>query len=132
MGRGESLPIAEPRPEQDHSKSVVRVRRSLHRRLVGAAGDEGVRLNQLVNVPLAQGLQYPEPSPRPARTAPQRLVPDPHSITLQKPAPIVLQEEDSPYLPVSLSLLRHHPQNHGIVKQLTCDQHTPAHCLLGM
>jgi antitoxin HicB len=98
------LPIPEPRSGDDYSgKFVVRVPRSLHRHLVGAAADEGVSLNQLVNVLLAQGLGYPEPPAPPARTAPHRHlpdlspVPDPYSVAPHEPAPMVLQEKPSPY-----------------------------------
>ena len=50
----DSLPIPEPRPEESYSgKFVVRVPKSLHRRLVEEAEREGVSLNQLVNVALA-------------------------------------------------------------------------------
>jgi antitoxin HicB len=46
--------IPEPRLEQDYSgKFVVRVPKSLHRRLVGEAEREGVSLNQFINVTLA-------------------------------------------------------------------------------
>jgi antitoxin HicB len=47
-------PIPEPRPAEEYSgKFVVRVPRSLHRELVERAADEGVSLNQYVNVALA-------------------------------------------------------------------------------
>jgi len=50
---GQSIP--EPRPEESYSgKFVVRVPRSLHRELVERAEQEGVSLNQYVNVALAR------------------------------------------------------------------------------
>jgi antitoxin HicB len=48
-------PIPEPRDLDDYSgKFVVRVPKSLHRDLVERAADEGVSLNQFVNVALAR------------------------------------------------------------------------------
>lgn len=48
-------PIPEPRAEEEYSgKFVVRVPRSLHRDLVEAANQDGVSLNQYINVALAQ------------------------------------------------------------------------------
>ena len=53
----EGLPIPEPRGDMQYSgKFLVRVPRSLHRRLAEAAEQEGVSLNQYVNVLLAQGV----------------------------------------------------------------------------
>jgi antitoxin HicB len=50
----DGLDIPEPRSEGDYSgKFVVRVPKSLHRRLVKAAEREGVSLNQFINVALA-------------------------------------------------------------------------------
>jgi antitoxin HicB len=50
----DDLPIPEPRPEEDYSgKFVVRVPKSLHRKLVEEAEREGVSLNQYINVTLA-------------------------------------------------------------------------------
>ncbi len=50
----DNLPIPEPRPEEDYSgKFVVRVPKSLHRKLVEEAEREGVSLNQYINVTLA-------------------------------------------------------------------------------
>lgn len=50
----DGVPIPEPRPEEEYSgKFVVRVPRSLHRKLVEAADREGVSLNQYINVALA-------------------------------------------------------------------------------
>lgn len=55
---GDAIP--EPRPEEDYSgKFVVRVPRSLHRRLVETAGREGVSLNQYINVALAHATGRP-------------------------------------------------------------------------
>jgi antitoxin HicB len=49
--------IPEPRPEQDYSgKFVVRVLKSLHRRLVQRAEREGVSPNQFNNVVLASAV----------------------------------------------------------------------------
>jgi len=51
----EGLPIPEPRTEEEYSgKFVVRVPRSLHRELVESASQEGVSLNQYINVALAR------------------------------------------------------------------------------
>jgi antitoxin HicB len=56
----DGLPIPEPRPEDDYSgKFVVRVPRSLHRELVENAEQEGVSLNQYVNVALAHSVGRP-------------------------------------------------------------------------
>jgi len=53
LEEGNSIP--EPRSEEEYSgKFVVRVPRSLHRELVEAAEQEGVSLNQYVNVALAR------------------------------------------------------------------------------
>jgi len=53
----EGDPIPEPRELDDYSgKFVVRVPRSLHRELVERAEDEGVSLNQYVNVALARAV----------------------------------------------------------------------------
>ena len=50
---GQTIP--EPAPKEEYSgKFVVRMPRSLHRQLVETAEHEGVSLNQLVNVALAQ------------------------------------------------------------------------------
>ena len=52
---GDSIP--EPRDLDDYSgKFVVRMPRSLHRDLVEQAADEGVSLNQYVNVALARAI----------------------------------------------------------------------------
>lgn len=53
-------PIPEPRDLDDYSgKFVVRVPRSLHRELVEAAEEEGVSLNQYINVALARVVADP-------------------------------------------------------------------------
>lgn len=53
----DGLPIPEPRPEEEYSgKFVVRVPRSLHRQLVEAAAEDGVSLNQYINVALARAV----------------------------------------------------------------------------
>ena len=58
----EGMPIPEPRQLEDYSgKFVVRVPASLHRDLVDQASEEGVSLNQFVNVALARAV-----APRPA------------------------------------------------------------------
>ena len=50
---GQAIP--EPAPQAEYSgKFVVRLPRSLHRQLVETAEQEGVSLNQLVNLALAQ------------------------------------------------------------------------------
>lgn len=50
-------PIPEPRSDQEYSgKFVVRVPRSLHRALAEAANQDGVSLNQYINVALAQAV----------------------------------------------------------------------------
>ena len=47
-------------PEEDYSgKFVVRVPRSLHRDLVETAEQEGVSLNQYINVVLARAVGWP-------------------------------------------------------------------------
>lgn len=56
MGR----PIPEPAADEEYSgKFVVRLPRSLHRQLAETAEREGVSLNQLVNVALAQMVGQP-------------------------------------------------------------------------
>jgi antitoxin HicB len=56
----EGIPIPEPRPDEDYSgKFVVRVPRSLHRELVQRAEQEGVSLNQYINVALAYAAGRP-------------------------------------------------------------------------
>jgi antitoxin HicB len=60
----DGVPIPEPRPESDYSgKFVVRVPRSLHRELVETAEQEGVSLNQYINVTLAQSIGRPASLP---------------------------------------------------------------------
>ena len=52
-------PIPEPRQGESYSgKFLVRLPRSLHRRLAEAANDEGVSLNQYINVALASIITY--------------------------------------------------------------------------
>lgn len=66
----DGLPIPEPRPDEDYSgKFVVRVPRSLHRDLVNTAEQEGVSLNQYINVALARAVGRPvAPGPEAAQT----------------------------------------------------------------
>jgi antitoxin HicB len=53
----DKLPIPEPRSEEAFSgKFVVRVPRSLHRDLVARAEEEGVSLNQYINMTLAMAV----------------------------------------------------------------------------
>lgn len=55
----EGIPIPEPAPDEDYSgKFVVRLPRSLHRQLAETAEREGVSLNQLINVALAQSVGH--------------------------------------------------------------------------
>lgn len=62
-------PIPEPRHLDDYSgKFVVRVPRSLHRDLVEAAVEEGVNLNQYVNVVLAHPWARRVPRSKPRTT----------------------------------------------------------------
>jgi antitoxin HicB len=64
----EGLPIPEPRPDENYSgKFVVRVPRSLHRELVETAEQEGVSLNQYINVALAHSVGRPLGVPLPAK-----------------------------------------------------------------
>jgi antitoxin HicB len=66
----EGDPIPEPRSLDDYSgKFVVRVPRSLHRELVETAAQEGVSLNQYVNVVLAQAAGRPQMAVQGARRA---------------------------------------------------------------
>lgn len=52
---GDSIP--EPRPEEDYSGQFrVRISRSLHRKLVETAEEEGVSLNQYVGLALAEAV----------------------------------------------------------------------------
>ncbi|MCD4673114.1 MAG: type II toxin-antitoxin system HicB family antitoxin [Anaerolineaceae bacterium] len=54
---GESIP--EPRPEEDYSgRFVVRVPKSLHRKLVEAAEENGVSLNQWISSALAEAVGF--------------------------------------------------------------------------
>lgn len=71
----DGLEIPLPRMEEDYSgKFVVRVPKSLHRRLVIEAEREGVSLNQFINVVLAGevGLTAKERSPQP-QSSPQEM-----------------------------------------------------------
>lgn len=53
----DGMPIPEPRPEESYSgKFVVRVPKSLHRRLAEESENEGVSLNQYINLALASAL----------------------------------------------------------------------------
>ena len=53
----DGMQVPEPRKLDDYSgKFVARVPRSLHRELVRRAADEGVSLNQMINVLLAQAI----------------------------------------------------------------------------
>ena len=50
-------PIPEPRPEEEYSgKFIVRVPKSLHRKLAEISGSEGVSLNQWINTTLAEAV----------------------------------------------------------------------------
>ncbi len=61
-------PIPEPAADEEYSgKFVVRLPRSLHRQLAQAAEREGVSLNQLVNVALAQSVGQPSTISYPTR-----------------------------------------------------------------
>jgi len=52
-------PIPEPRMDEQYSgKFQVRVPRSLHRKLVKTAEEEGVSLNQYINVTLAEAIHH--------------------------------------------------------------------------
>jgi antitoxin HicB len=64
-------PIPEPQPADAYSgRFVVRVPRTLHQQLVEAAEQEGVSLNQFINVALAGRITRPAaPKPGPARSA---------------------------------------------------------------
>jgi antitoxin HicB len=65
------IPVPEPRPQEDYSgKFVVRVPKSLHRRLVEEAEREGVSLNQYINVTLAMAFRDPGRSASVASPAP--------------------------------------------------------------
>ena len=56
--------IPEPRTADDYSgKFVVRVPKCLHRRLALAADQDGVSLNQFINVALAAAVGISEPEP---------------------------------------------------------------------
>lgn len=58
----DNIPIPEPAPDEDYSgKFVVRLPRSLHRELAQRAEQEGVSLNQFVNVALARAVEQANP-----------------------------------------------------------------------
>lgn len=63
----DGLTIPEPRPDEEYSgKFVVRVPKSLHRRLVENSEREGASLNQYINVLVALGLgEHPPHIPQP-------------------------------------------------------------------
>jgi len=68
----DGTPIPKPRATESYSgKFVVRVPRSLHRQLSEAAHEEGVSLNQFINVALAGAIERRAVS----HTATQPLVP---------------------------------------------------------
>ncbi len=94
----DGLPIPEPRNLDDFSgKFVVRVPRSLHRALVESAEQEGVSLNQYVNVALAQVVGRPQPALPATRRAASHPAPDhPRAIPHAQGA-AVLREPDAPY-----------------------------------
>jgi antitoxin HicB len=75
----EGIPIPEPRPEADYSgKFVVRVPRSLHRELVQRAEEEGVSLNQYINVVLASSVEHSLPESAPGAVPAQPAWPGIH------------------------------------------------------
>lgn len=74
----DKLSIPEPRNEEDYSgKFVVRVPQSLHRELVESAAQEGVSLNQYINVALAKAVAYPPTRARLADPMPGGATGDP-------------------------------------------------------
>jgi antitoxin HicB len=100
----EGLAIPEPRAEEDYSgKFVVRVPRSLHRQLVQAAANDGISLNQYINVALAQAVTRPLPTGRVAGSMPGDAAPDLLPVQQYVPgeqwtgAASTLQEESGPY-----------------------------------
>jgi antitoxin HicB len=100
----DGLPIPEPRSIEDYSgKFVVRVPRSLHRRLVEAAAKDSVSLNQYINVALAQAVAHPLPrgrlnGPMPG-DAGHDLLPFRQYVPGRQwtHAPGIVQEESGPY-----------------------------------
>ncbi len=55
LENGKTIP--EPRPEEEYSgKFIVRVPKSLHRKLAEISGSEGVSLNQWINTTLAEAV----------------------------------------------------------------------------
>jgi antitoxin HicB len=100
----EGLAIPEPRAEEDYSgKFVVRVPRSLHRQLVEAAANDGVSLNQYINVALAQAVARPLSTGRLASPTPGDAAPDLLPVQPYVPgeqwthAASIVQEETGPY-----------------------------------
>lgn len=96
----DDLPIPEPRDLDDYSgKFVVRVPRSLHRQLVEAAADDGVSLNQYINVVLARAVGRPGSLVRPVEQLAPSLGALPNSLyySRQPEAARVLHEADTGY-----------------------------------
>jgi antitoxin HicB len=100
----EGLAIPEPRAEEDYSgKFVVRVPRSLHRQLVQAAANDGISLNQYINVALAQAVTRSLPTGRVAGSMSGDAAPDLLPVQRYVPgaqwtgAASTLQEESGPY-----------------------------------
>ena len=100
----EGLAIAEPRAEEDYSgRFVVRVPRSLHRQLVEAAANDGVSLNQYINVALARAVAQPPTTGRLASPLPGDAAPDIFPVQQYVPggqwpqAASSVQEESGPY-----------------------------------
>jgi antitoxin HicB len=100
----EGLSIPEPRAEEDYSgRFVVRVSRSLHRQLVEAAANDGVSLNQYINVALAQAVARPLPpgrlaSPMSGDAAPDLLPVQQYVSGEQRTRAVSrMQEESGPY-----------------------------------
>jgi antitoxin HicB len=91
-------PIPEPRGLEDYSgKFVVRVPRSLHRELVERAAQEGVSLNQYVNVALAQAVGRSRPAvPGTGRAASHPAPGHPPRLPQSRRA-AVLHEASAPY-----------------------------------
>lgn len=82
-------PIPEPRELDAYSgKFVVRVPRSLHRELVEAAEEEGVSLNQYINVALARAVA--DPPPRAGQQGPAA------GVAVRKLAPVPPQASGRP------------------------------------
>lgn len=93
-------PIPEPREEEEFSgKFMVRLPRSLHRRLVELAQEEGVSLNQYINTILASAANAPFSLWEPAQ----------HRMHTQNA--VLLQEKRTPYTTKAKSGANDHPQN---------------------